>query len=200
VKKNMIWFLGTMLLLAGMFSPRLALSLPMLELDDTGIIGIKGLKVDYRTYDVRWPSGSYDEVYKGTAPTFWGDSTRAQLVNKAIASILQEFSVTLSQMGGGMDNFNDNEDDSRIAIPIRPNSPRYYLTACVSSWGNWWPYGSEPRWEAFISNYYVGMERIPPTAFTTFRQVPEPATILLFSAGVLGIAIIRRKASIKKAT
>jgi hypothetical protein len=189
-----------MLLLAGMFFPRQAMSLPMLEVDDTGVIGINGLKVAYRTYDVRWPAGSFDDVYKGTTPTFWDDSTRALLAAKAINATLTNFSVTLSQIGGGLDNITDNDPYSNIAIPIRPNSPRYYLTASVSSWGNFWPYGSEPRWEAFFQNYYDGMEKIPPTAFTLFRQVPEPATILLFGTGVMGIAIIRRKAFTKKNT
>ncbi len=135
------------------------------------------------TYDVGFKAGNYNNVFP-PLPIFWNDTT---------SGIHQELGDALSDVFNGAHQGDLVRDGSTASsmfyIPIGPgNSAGLYDTEAF--------YNDPGTWGHKLTGADYGMSSVNGI-FAVFTQtsapVPEPATMLLFGLGLLGLAGVNRR-------
>lgn len=173
--------------------PGLALAVPILQGPTDAATGIAGLEIDGTTYDVTFSTGdiSYDAFFGGDTPTFLGtaaDMTASQNAAIIVAAFLEASGVTSVT---NMDILNPGDEFRVLFVPAFitvMTGPDLVTAANVvyngTSWANsgFGRTGSGP-----INPSSVAWVRFTPIA------VPEPGTLVLFSMGIAGAALLARR-------
>jgi hypothetical protein len=139
--------------------------------------GIDGLVVDGTTYNVTFVAGSYNTVYSGAPPTFFGNEPGAGDAATALTSALNTLDV---------------QPTSPLGAFLVPYSNTAGLDAATYANYNGSNFSAaDLTYETDTTNYSY----LDYTSFVAVAAVPEPSTwmMLILGFAVLGFMTYRRK-------
>lgn len=136
----------------------------------------------YNGFTTEWPTNAYDIARQWLMS---GATVSLGIYDPNNTRI--GHAITLWGWDGNRIIFSDSEQDNPRSLDFGPDSDLHYATVDIISADTW-----------FINyNYFAGVNN-PRYMWVNYitilsPQVPEPSTILLFGAGLVGIALLRKR-------
>jgi hypothetical protein len=138
---------------------------------------ITGLSVDGNTYDVSIYYDSFNHVFNGITPTFWGDQTGASDAATVMAALLQANGVGPTQF-----------TQAWVSVPYSWG---------VTSWVALYDASLSPRWSPVVLALPASStsSNVGYAVFASASpSVPEPSTLLVWSGlGAIGAVMAYRR-------